>query len=78
MCASPMAPPPSSATPILGRGRGAGFCCARKDSGSRSNNKMKTMRRMQASSVVHQDRSIRKCLMSLAQRGDSSKRERKI
>src|SRR5712692_3781336 len=46
MCASPIAPPPSRATPILGRGRGEGFCCASEGSGSRRNRKFKTMRRM--------------------------------
>src|SRR5216683_1996636 len=46
MCASPMAPPPSSATPVLGRGRDEGFCCGRKGHGSRRNTKMKTTRRM--------------------------------
>src|SRR5260370_4282356 len=55
MCARPKAPPPSSATPILGRGRvGEEFCCPRKGHGSRSNRKLKTMRRMQASSVIRQ------------------------
>src|SRR4029077_8145074 len=52
MCARPMAPPPSSARPIFGRGRGVASCCARDAPGHKSSKRMKTMRRMQASSVV--------------------------
>src|SRR6266436_1992599 len=47
MCARPRAPPPSRATPILGRGCGAEFCCASNGSGRRSNSVIKTMRRME-------------------------------
>src|SRR6266478_359976 len=74
MWARPSAPPPSSATPIRGRGRGAAFAPAERETRSGKTYNNARARGMVASSVrALSDKWMQGTFTSLAQRGDSGK-----